>query len=143
MAVIPIIQQTWDTTSYVNPTRMNNIETNLGILSKATGIEYSTGVSVKDKIDSVDGKLTGKVLSGAIANATTKTLDVIEGVGIIFIYRASSGLYAMVTQYNTTFTTVGGQLPSTITLGYANNKITITNNVGYTIGYTVINNPWA
>ena len=56
MAVIPIIQQTWDTTSYVNPTRMNNIETNLGILSKATGIEYSSGVSVKDKIDEVDGK---------------------------------------------------------------------------------------
>ena len=56
MAVIPIIQQTWDTTSYVNPTRMNNIETNLGILSKATGIEYSAGVSVKDKIDEVDGK---------------------------------------------------------------------------------------
>lgn len=53
MAVVPIISQSWDTTSYVNPTRMNNIETNISTLSKATGIEYSSGVSVKDKIDEV------------------------------------------------------------------------------------------
>ena len=51
MAVIPIISQSWDTSSYVNPTRMNNIETNIGIVSKATGVEYSSGVSVKDKLD--------------------------------------------------------------------------------------------
>ena len=51
MAVVPIISQSWDTTSYFNPTRMNNIETNISTLSKATGIEYSSGVSVKDKLD--------------------------------------------------------------------------------------------
>lgn len=51
MALVPIISQTWDTTSYVNPTRMNNIENNIAIVSKATGVEYSSGVSVKDKID--------------------------------------------------------------------------------------------
>ena len=101
------------------------------------------GLSVKDKIDEVDDKLTGKVLSGGIPNNETKTLDVIEGVGVIFIYRSSAGLFAMLTQYNTTFTTVAGQLPNTITIGYANNKITITNTVGYTIGYSIINNPWA
>ena len=55
MAVVPIISQSWDTTSYVNPTRMNNIETNISTLSKATGIEFSSGVSVKDKIDSIKG----------------------------------------------------------------------------------------
>ena len=65
MAVIPIIQQTWDTTSYVNPTRMNNIETNIGILSKATGIEYSTGVSVKDKIDEVESSTAWKWVGSA------------------------------------------------------------------------------
>ena len=53
MAVVPIISQSWDTTSYVNPTRMNNIETNISTLSKATGVEYSEGVSVADKIDTI------------------------------------------------------------------------------------------
>lgn len=71
MAVIPIIQQTWDTTSYVNPTRMNNIETNIGILSKATGIEYSTGVSVKDKIDDVETNLAPKKIDVSITTDAT------------------------------------------------------------------------
>ena len=51
MALVPIISQTWDTSSIFNPTRMNNIETNIATLSDATGIKYSSGVSVKDKID--------------------------------------------------------------------------------------------
>lgn len=50
MAVVPIISQSWDTNSYFNPTRMNTIETNISTLSKATGIEYSSGVSVKDML---------------------------------------------------------------------------------------------
>lgn len=44
-------KQTWDTTSYVNPTRMNHIEVGIESASTATGTEYSSGVSVKDKID--------------------------------------------------------------------------------------------
>ena len=44
-------KQTWDTTSYVNPTRMNHIEDGIESASTATGTEYSSGVSVKDKID--------------------------------------------------------------------------------------------
>lgn len=44
-------KQTWDTTSYVNPTRMNHIEQGIYDASTATGTEYSSGVSVKDKID--------------------------------------------------------------------------------------------
>lgn len=46
-------KQTWDTTSYVNPTRMNHIEDGIEEADSKTAddIEYSTGVSVKDKID--------------------------------------------------------------------------------------------
>ena len=44
-------KQTWDTTSYVNPTRMNHIEQGIYDASTATGTEYSSGVSVKQKID--------------------------------------------------------------------------------------------
>lgn len=44
-------KQTWDTTSYVNPTRMNHIEDGIYDASTATGTEYSSGVSVKQKID--------------------------------------------------------------------------------------------
>lgn len=44
-------KQTWDTTSYVNPTRMNHIEDGIESASTATGTEYSSGVSVKQKID--------------------------------------------------------------------------------------------
>ena len=54
MALVPIISQSWDTTSVFNPTRMNNIETNIATLSNATGIKYSNGVSVKDKIDNLE-----------------------------------------------------------------------------------------
>ena len=46
-------KQTWDTTSYVNPTRMNHIEDGIESASTATGTEYSSGVSVKQKIDSM------------------------------------------------------------------------------------------
>lgn len=56
MALVPIISQTWDTTSVFTPTRMNNIEQNLAIVSNATGVKYSNGVSVKDKIDELNSK---------------------------------------------------------------------------------------
>ena len=48
-------KQTWDTTSYVNPTRMNHIEQGIYDASTATGTEYSSGVSVKDKLDQKNG----------------------------------------------------------------------------------------
>lgn len=53
MALVPIVSQSWDTTSVFTPTRMNNIEQNLAIVSDATGVKYSNGVSVKDKIDTM------------------------------------------------------------------------------------------
>lgn len=65
MALVPIISQTWDTTSVFNPTRMNNIEQNLAIVSDATGVKYSNGVSVKDKIDSVNTNLGSQLFFGA------------------------------------------------------------------------------
>lgn len=66
MALVPIISQTWDTTSVFNPTRMNNIENNIAIAATAEGTQYSNGVSVKDKIDSV---LSLKLLYTINANA--------------------------------------------------------------------------
>ena len=46
-------KQTWDTTSYVNPTRMNHIEDGIYSVDTKTAndIPYSSGVSVKDKLD--------------------------------------------------------------------------------------------
>lgn len=49
-------KQTWDTSSYFNPTRMNRIEQGIYDASTATGTEYSSGVSVKDKIDAITNK---------------------------------------------------------------------------------------
>lgn len=66
MALVPIISQTWDTTSVFTPTRMNNIEQNLAIVSDATGVKYSNGVSVKDKIDS--SKLEYRIQSATFTN---------------------------------------------------------------------------
>lgn len=75
MAITPIVQQTWDANSDFTPTRMNNIENNLGIVSDATGVKYSSGVSVKDKIDSVvssigNGTLTIQKNSTNVATFT-------------------------------------------------------------------------
>lgn len=78
MAVVPIISQSWDTTSYVNPTRMNNIETNISTLSKATGIEYSSGVSIKDKIESME------TATGGSCTDTTLTVSLIKVGRIVF-----------------------------------------------------------
>ena len=57
MSLVPIISQTWDTTSVFNPTRMNNIETNIATVSDASGVKYSNGVSVKDMIDTKSANL--------------------------------------------------------------------------------------
>lgn len=68
-------KQTWDTTSYVNPTRMNHIEQGIYDASTATGTEYSSGVSVKDKIDD-NFTNTSKMVYRNVANTTeTFTLD--------------------------------------------------------------------
>lgn len=67
MALVPIISQSWDTTSVFTPTRMNNIEQNLAIVSDATGVKYSNGVSVKDKIPQT---ITKQITTDANGGAT-------------------------------------------------------------------------
>ena len=58
-------KQTWDTTSYVNPTRMNHIENGIEEVSNAianlnaTNIPYDSNTSVKEKIDSLEWKYAG------------------------------------------------------------------------------------
>lgn len=72
MALVPIISQTWDTTSVFNPTRMNTIENNIAIAATAEGTKYSNGVSVKDVLDL--STLTSK--STITGSTTTATLDI-------------------------------------------------------------------
>ena len=73
MALVPIISQSWDTTSVFTPTRMNNIEQNLAIVSNATGVKYSNGVSVKDKIDGLNDAATWTF--GSYQDVATYTLN--------------------------------------------------------------------
>ena len=76
MALVPIVSQSWDTTSVFTPTRMNNIEQNLAIVSDATGVKYSNGVSVKDKIDSMNTLKTGNLVQGTEYSTYVDTLYV-------------------------------------------------------------------
>ena len=85
-------KQTWDTTSYVNPTRMNHIEDGIESASTATGTEYSSGVSVKDKIDSMPHKTQISVERNA---TQTMTLEIGVQGGILIISRGTNGIYAL------------------------------------------------
>ena len=71
-------KQTWDTTSYVNPTRMNHIEQGIYDASTADGTEYSSGVSVKDKIDRIASNWTslGSAGMGETVNISNTDYDV-------------------------------------------------------------------
>ena len=66
MSLLNYIKQIWDTTSYFNPTRMNHIEDGIYAVSdkvdnlNADDIAYSSGVSAKDKIDTVNSKIQKK-----------------------------------------------------------------------------------
>lgn len=122
MAVVPIISQSWDTTSYVNPTRMNNIETNISTLSKATGIEYSSGVSVKDKIDSTLAK-------SSISNGTSKSFPCDKVILALFRYPNACIVLFEYNNYNV----VSGSLPSGITINISNSVATVSNSAGYYI----------
>ena len=59
MATEPYVKQIWDTTSYVNPTRMNHIEDGIEAVDgkTASDIPYSSGVSTKAQIDKKAGKV--------------------------------------------------------------------------------------
>lgn len=54
-------KQTWDTTSYVNPTRMNHIEDGIEAVDTKTAndIDYASGTTIKSKIDSIQTTVDG------------------------------------------------------------------------------------
>jgi hypothetical protein len=78
-------KQTWDTTSYVNPTRMNHIEdgiegadlTNHGItIPNKTGTIALTSDLVKETYADVSLTLTANQLSRVLVNATADETNV-------------------------------------------------------------------
>lgn len=94
MSLLNYIKQIWDTTSYVNPTRMNHIEDGIYNVSNkvdnlsAEDIAYSSGVSVKDKFDATEIKaktLTKTTTAqGAIGlELSSTTYDVISAVVLV------------------------------------------------------------
>lgn len=149
MAVVPIISQSWDTNSYVNPTRMNNIETNIATLSKATGIEYSTGVSVKEKIDAVANDINFRILSNsywAWASQTSYSTEVSRNNSVI-VYggRSGVGFLAICPNNNNEIYVIANNTGCTITNAFDSNTgkhtITLSNpttRVGSSILVTVI-----
>ena len=95
MALVPIISQTWDTTSVFTPTRMNNIEQNLAIVSNATGVKYSNGVSVKDAIDTkaTQNKYTGLNITNSVGGVESNkaVLRVSGDIGLCdFTYKCQN-----------------------------------------------------
>jgi len=66
----------WDTNTVYNPTNMNHIEDGIESASTATGTEYSSGVSVKDKIDELSDSITVNTFNlnvDVTANTTATT----------------------------------------------------------------------
>ena len=67
MSLLNYIKQIWDTTSYVNPTRMNHMEEGIYAVSNkvdnlsAEDIAYDSNNSVKDKIDEYNLSANTKV----------------------------------------------------------------------------------
>ena len=63
MSLLNYLKQIWDTTSYVNPTRMNHIEDGIYAVSNkvdnlsADDIPYDSNNSVKDMIDNANGDI--------------------------------------------------------------------------------------
>lgn len=103
----------------------------------ASNLPYSSSQSTKQKIDEV----AGSVKSGNIANNSSAKVNSSQ-VCLVALYRANYGLFVLVNVFQSTFTAVVGTLPNTITFALEDGEVKITNNVGYTIGVSVINNPW-
>ena len=103
-------KQTWDTTSYVNPTRMNHIED--GIYSADTktadDIPYSSGVSVKTQIDKKAGKVVINTLNSSSFSYDSSTHMWASNNPITYYYgqRKVLGMYVVPTSYLATMTSV-------------------------------------
>lgn len=127
MAVVPIISQSWDTSSYVNPTRMNNIETNIGIVSKATGVEYVQGQSVQEKIYNMDVSLANKLnilykSYWAWSSVTSFSMEITSSADsnsiIVYGARSGCGFLAICPNNNNEILTVYNNTGCTITNAY-------------------------
>ena len=121
-------KQTWDTNSIFNPTRMNHIEDGIESASTATGTEYSSGVSVKDKLDTINSTINSmpSFIHDGIAQNETKEYTFSNGVrfGTVVITRGANAMYSL--SNRGAFTLVND---SSITLSYnqSTGKLTITN----------------
>lgn len=85
-------KQTWDTSSYVNPTRMNHIESGIEEVSNAidnldaTHIPYDSNTSVKEKIDSpIDIKKTQSATAVLSVGGTMQLNSDIMGCKVIIL----------------------------------------------------------
>ena len=80
MSLLNYIKQIWDTTSYVNPTRMNHIEEGIYAVSNkvdnlsADDIPYDNNNSVKDKIDNLIKTYTGNITFSNLGRARIDTI---------------------------------------------------------------------
>ena len=65
----------WDTNTVYNPTNMNHIEDGIESASTAEGTEYSSGVSVKQKIDELEAHNTNAQSAVSLSNNVTVTVE--------------------------------------------------------------------
>ena len=67
-------KQTWDTTSYVTPTRMNHIEDGIESVDTKTAndIDYVSGTTIKSKIDTIDNTIS--TISTTVTDVSTVVL---------------------------------------------------------------------
>lgn len=121
MALVPIISQTWDTTSVFTPTRMNNIEQNLAIVSKATGVEYSSGVSVKDMIDLNSNKAIVSSRSEVTINSYS-----VNKVGHLVTFSCVFATSSTISDHSALFKLPFKIVGSCVALSYSNSNATIT-----------------
>ena len=102
---------------------------------------------VDSALDSINNSLIGtEIRSGYMGDNTTKRIA--RNTGLLYFYRASTSLFAIVSVYATNVQTVAGTLPNTITItphaGQTpeDSYVDISNGAGYTIGVTTIMSTW-
>lgn len=101
--------------------------------------------AVNELKGTLDEKLKNSaVISGFIANNVSKTIQLDSSCAIVFVYRADTGLHAIISSYANNTDVMSGTLPTTITVtpDSQNSRITINNTAGFTIGITIISNKW-
>ena len=114
-------KQTWDTTSYVNPTRMNHMEDGIAAVDSKTAVDipYSNNSNVKIGLESI-------VQTVSIGAHNTAKINA-NGGAVIFVYRGQNCDIYFVDSYGSV-----ANLNNTgyLSLSVSGNEITITNNSG-------------